>query len=41
VIAPTRTPPHLGTMILLVGLVVLTLNMFLPALPRMATWILA
>jgi DHA1 family bicyclomycin/chloramphenicol resistance-like MFS transporter len=38
VIAPTRTPPHLGTMILLVGLVVLTLNMFLPALPRMATY---
>lgn len=36
VIAPARTPPHLGTMILLVGLTVLTLNMFLPALPRMA-----
>jgi DHA1 family bicyclomycin/chloramphenicol resistance-like MFS transporter len=36
VLAPARTPPHLGTMILLVGLVVLTLNMFLPALPRMA-----
>ncbi len=31
-----RTPPHLGSMILLVGLVVLTLNMFLPALPAMA-----
>jgi len=36
VIAPARTPPHIGTMILLVGLVVLTLNMFLPALPAMA-----
>jgi MFS family permease len=36
VIAPARTPPHLLTMILLVGLVVLTLNMFLPALPAMA-----
>lgn len=35
-IAPARTPPHLLTMILLVGLVVLTLNMFLPALPAMA-----
>lgn len=30
------TPPHLGSMILLVALVVLTLNMFLPALPAMA-----
>ena len=35
-IAPARTPPHLATMILLVALVVLTLNMFLPALPHMA-----
>lgn len=34
--APARTPPHLATMILLVALVVLTLNMFLPALPHMA-----
>lgn len=33
---PARTPPHLATMILLVTMVVLTLNMFLPALPRMA-----
>lgn len=33
---PARTPPHLATMILLVAMVVLTLNMFLPALPRMA-----
>jgi DHA1 family bicyclomycin/chloramphenicol resistance-like MFS transporter len=36
VIAPARTPPHLGTMIVLVALVVLTLNMFMPALPDMA-----
>ncbi|MDG3042501.1 MFS transporter [Roseicyclus marinus] len=35
-IAPAQRPPHLATMILLVALVVLTLNMFLPALPRMA-----
>lgn len=34
--APARTPPHIGTMILLVAMVVLTLNMFLPALPAMA-----
>lgn len=31
-----RSPPHLATMILLVAVVVLTLNMFLPALPHMA-----
>ena len=31
----TRTPPHLTTMILLTGLAVLSLNMFLPSLPRM------
>lgn len=31
-----RTPPHLATLALLTGLSVLTLNMFLPALPRMA-----
>ena len=34
--APARTPPHIGTMILLVAMVVLTLNMCLPALPAMA-----
>ncbi len=34
--APARTPPHIRTMILLVAMVVLTLNMFLPALPAMA-----
>ena len=33
---PARTAPHLDSMILLVALVVLTLNMFLPALPAMA-----
>lgn len=31
-----RTPPHLVTLALLTGLSVLTLNMFLPALPAMA-----
>ena len=31
-----RTPPHLSTIVLLVALAVLTLNMFLPALPSMA-----
>jgi len=33
--ALTRTPPHLGTLIVLTGLSVLTLNMFLPSLPAM------
>jgi Bcr/CflA subfamily drug resistance transporter len=33
---PAATPPHLGTIILLVGLSVASLNMFLPALPEMA-----
>lgn len=31
----TRTPPHLTTLILLTGMAVLSLNMFLPSLPRM------
>lgn len=31
----TRTPPHLATLVLLTALTVLTLNMFLPALPAM------
>ncbi|WP_147104676.1 multidrug effflux MFS transporter [Tateyamaria sp. syn59] len=31
----TRTPPHLVTLVLLTALSVLTLNMFLPALPAM------
>ncbi|WP_417627114.1 MFS transporter [Pararhodobacter aggregans] len=30
-----RTPPHLGTLVLLTALPVLTLNMFLPSLPAM------
>jgi DHA1 family bicyclomycin/chloramphenicol resistance-like MFS transporter len=30
-----RTPPHLGTLVALTALTVLTLNMFLPALPEM------
>ncbi|MEL7132971.1 MAG: multidrug effflux MFS transporter [Pseudomonadota bacterium] len=31
----TKTPPHLATLVLLTALTVLTLNMFLPALPAM------
>lgn len=31
----TRTPPHLATLVVLTALTVLTLNMFLPALPAM------
>lgn len=31
----TRTPPHLATLVLMTALSVLTLNMFLPALPAM------
>ena len=31
-----RTPPHLGTLVLLTALPVLTLNMFLPSLPAMS-----
>lgn len=36
VLSAAKTPPHLGTIILLVAISVLTLNMFLPALPAMA-----
>jgi len=31
----TRTPPHLATLVVMTALTVLTLNMFLPALPTM------
>lgn len=33
---PTRTPPKLGTLVVLTGMSVLTLNMFLPSLPSIA-----
>ncbi|UYV38908.1 multidrug effflux MFS transporter [Rhodobacteraceae bacterium D3-12] len=34
--APARTPPHITTLILLTAVSVLTLNMFLPSMERMA-----
>lgn len=33
-----RTPPVLATLVLLAGLSALTMNIFLPSLPRMADW---
>lgn len=33
-----RTPPHIGTLILLSGLSALAMNVFLPSLPRMAEY---
>lgn len=33
-----HTPPHIATLTLLAGLSALTLNIFLPSLPRMAAW---
>jgi MFS transporter, DHA1 family, multidrug resistance protein len=33
-----RTPPHIVTLVLLAGLSALTMNIFLPSLPGMATW---
>lgn len=32
------TPPHIATLILISGLSALTMNIFLPSLPRMAEW---
>ncbi len=32
------TPPHIATLILLAGLSALTMNIFLPSLPKMAAW---
>ena len=33
---PAKTPPHLGTLVLLTSVSILTLNMFLPSLPGIA-----
>jgi DHA1 family bicyclomycin/chloramphenicol resistance-like MFS transporter len=32
------TPPHIATLILIAGVSALTMNIFLPSLPRMAAW---
>ena len=36
--APHRTPPHILTLVALVGVSTLSMNVFLPSLPAMADW---
>ena len=36
--AKPRTPPHILTLVLLVGVSTLSMNLFLPSLPSMAAW---
>ncbi|WP_055664328.1 multidrug effflux MFS transporter [Jannaschia seosinensis] len=38
---PTRTPPHILTLVALVGTSTLAMNVFLPSLPAMAEWFAA
>ena len=35
---PERTPPHILTLVALIGVSTLAMNLFLPSLPSMATW---